>query len=380
MKIVVLQENLKKVLGQLRRVVPSKPQLPVLSSFLVEATEHGIVVSATDLYTGMRVNLAGDVEVVGKAAVPAVVFSDLVNTLSPGKVELELNDGTLSIKSSQSTATIQCYVSDDFPDFPEKEGEQLEVSWEAFEQILKCVPFATAKDDARPVLTSILFSLTPEGSVVVGTDGFRLSHLSLDSAALQAPQQSDDSTHLLLPAKALQEVYRVAAQQRKDSAQPVLWTFSKTMRQIFFGVDETEMVIRLMDGEFPPYQKIMPSEFATEIELDAEELESRLKGALVFARDSSFIVTLEPEGGSIMLSAVSPSLGSQRSQLTASVLKGSLQPISFNAHYILELLQTVKPEKITLCMNESLQPTQFKIEALPQLTYIVMPFRTTQTS
>lgn len=374
MKIIVLQENLKQALAHIRRVIPSKPQLPILSSILVEASNDGITFSGTDLYTGMRVRVKGSIENPGTVAVPAQVLTETVTSLFAGSVTLEEHSGSLELTTDQTTAKIQCYASDEYPAFPEKEGQEMTVGWAAFEHILKTVPFSTAKDDSRPVLTSVLFDFN-DSVQVVGTDGFRLSHVSLADTALQG-KPMDTVSQLLIPAKALQEVHRIASREKNISN--ISWTFSEQMKQVFFAVEDIEMVIRLMDGEFPPYQKIMPETFETELSLDAEQFETHLKGALVFAKEASQIVTFSFESETLTLTASSPSLGSHQSQMPIQLKTGQPETIAFNAHYILEMLQATKPETVTFKMNQSLQPAMFQVDQDASFKYIVMPFRVTQ--
>ena len=364
MKITLLQENLKQTVNNLKRVVPSKPQLPILSSFLIEAKDNKITISATDLYTGMRAQVPGTIEEEGALAVPAQVFTECVQSLGPGNVELIGESGSLKVISDTVKATIQCFSNEEYPSFPEKEGDEIQFAWEDFDTIIKLIPFATAKDDARPVLTSVLFMFSDQLKVVA-TDGFRLSFMSLD-------HQSSEELTLLIPGKALQEVHRIGSREEKKD---IRWTFSPQLKQLFFAVDDVEMVIRLMEGEFPPYQKIMPESFTTEVVIDPDQLLASLKGAMVFAREASHIIKFSFDTEQLTISASSPTLGNHQSTVPIKLVSGQPNEIAFNVHYLAELIQTAKPKSIKLLMNESLQPAQFEIDDNPAFRYIVMPFR-----
>lgn len=376
MKISVLQENLKLALSSVKRVIPSRPQLPVLSSVLFSVSKEGIFLLGTDLYTGMKIQVKGSVEHEGQVAVPAAVLFETISSLSPGKVVLEKKEGSLSVSTTQSSVSIQCFSSEEFPEFPEKEGQEVRLSWDLFEKIVTFVPLATAKDDSRPVLTSVLFDMnTGENPPrVVGTDGFRMSVLSAGKNDLVLPEKLAIS-QMLLPAKAVQEVRRVLSQDEKKE---VLWTLSTKMKQAFFSTDEVGMVVRLMDGEFPPYQKILPEQFSSVVEIDAEALLQNLKGAMVFAKEASQIVTLSFEDSHLVVSATSPSIGSHQSEVACSVVRGKPDKIAFNAAYIIEMIQAIKPQKLIFSMNESLQPAQFQVDEEPTFRYIVMPFRVSE--
>jgi DNA polymerase-3 subunit beta len=185
-------------------------------------------------------------------------------------------------------------------------------------------------------------------------------------------QQSPEERTLLIPGKALQEVHRIGSREEKKV---IRWTFSPQLKQLFFAVDEVEMVIRLMEGDFPPYQKIMPESFTTQVEIDPDQLLASLKGAMVFAREASHIIKLSFDADQLTISAASPTLGNHQSTVPIKLRSGQPNEIAFNVHYLVELLQTAKPKTLKLLMNESLQPAQFEIDGNQNYRYIVMPFR-----
>lgn len=363
MKISIKQSNLKQALNDVKRVVPSNPQLPILQAVLLQAVNGEITLSATDLFTGIKTTVLGSVDESGSAAIPAKTFSDVVSNLQAGTVRLETQDTQLTIQDDQSKTVLQIFTPEDYPQFPTKQGESIQLTKETFEKIVNYVSLATAKDDSRPILTSVLFNMG-DGLEVVATDGFRLATLSLNEIT---PLQ-----RLLIPAKSLSEISRLYS---KDEMSSVTLTVSTELKQVFCSFGEIEMIIRMMEGEFPPYQKIIPASFITEVVLDGSQLNQALKAALVFARESSNIVRLYFENDILKVVSSSPSLGNHESTIHLSQSIDRTTMIAFNAQYLLDFLNATKSDKIWLGMNESLQPALFRPEGMLEYRYIAMPFK-----
>lgn len=370
MKLELLQENLAKALNHVQRVVPTKPQLPILTAVLLSAKDKTISLSATDLYLGINTSLPGKVIEEGVVAIPGKIFTSSVLSLEPGKITLELEKDTLTISSPNNTTTIQCLPPDEFPDFPELNGDERVLSRELLESIEQKVGFSTSADLTRPVLTSLLFDFNDEGLLVVGTDGFRLATLELKDVKAKG----DES--FLVPAKALSEVVKIA--QDLESEDEVKFVVMDELKQAIFKIGDTTLFARLIEGEYPPYNKIIPSDFAHSFEIDGQEFENLLKRAQVFARESSNIIRLQIKDKQMKVVANSPTYGNQEGTMTVNVKSGEGGEIAFNSRYLLELISTLSPEKITFMMNESLTPALFRPDGEENYKYIVMPFRVNQ--
>jgi DNA polymerase III subunit beta len=373
MKITVLQENLLQALKQVRRVVPSKPQLPILSSILLEVKDQTIMVSATDLYTGIRARVQGVVEGEGSIAIPAAVFADMTSTLSGGQLELEASETSLKVTSQGSVSTIPVFPAADFPPFPDKDGDQIKISKTDLNEVVELVALACAKDDSRPALTAVLLKFG-EQTHAVATDGFRLAVLGLPNQVASDPEAK--LSQVLIPAAALREIHRLSSSIKSEFIE---LSISSKMKQMFCTVDDVELVIRLMDGDFPPYEKVMPAAYTTQVILDGEQLQQQLKGALVFARDSSNIVTFTITDQDVQLAATSAAAGTHQSSMPGKLVSGAGGTIAFNALYLQDFLASAKPKTVLFGMNESLQPALFRPEGRDEYHYIVMPFRTTNS-
>lgn len=370
MKIDLLQENLRESLSHLQKVVPTKPSLPILSAILIQAQNGIITLSATDLYLGMTTTVAGVIHEEGVVAVPGKLFREAIASLTPGKLTLQATEEAITISSNRTKTTLQCLASSEFPDFPTLEGKQRNIQTEEIVEIDKLVGFATSLDPTRPVLTSLLFSFEPDILQVVGTDGFRLGTLSLSQQ-----QEGEELGRLLIPAKAVSEVARLAS---TTSEKIVGFQVSQELKQVLFSIGNTQVFVRLIEGDYPPFEKIIPASFVEEVIFDAGELETLLKQALVFARESSNIVKISLNGDEATITALSPSQGQQEGSMKVERLKGTASEIAFNIRYLLEFLSSSKAERVYFGMNESLTPALLRPEGKEKYRYVAMPFRVSQ--
>ncbi len=367
MKLTLLQENLIQTLSVLTKALPSKPSLPILASIKLSADTAICTAQATDLYFGVDTSIAANVVQPGTAIVPGKQFKEVIASLSPGPLTLSFSDGTLLIESGKSKTTLQCQAADEYPPFPEVVGKSITLKTTALQAIDTLVGFAASTDVARPVLTSILFQATDGKTRVVATDGFRLAVLDILSGI-----SLDAEIQLLLPAKAISEVVRLAIQRNVDEVHLVV---SEELKQVKFSVAEVLVYVRLIEGQYPPYEKIIPSEFLSTVTFDAQELQTHCKRAQVFARESSNIIRFSCGPESVSVSATSNLVGTYQGVLEQAIFTGESMEIAFNAKYVQELLSALTTTTLQMRLLESLKPVSFTCAEVPGYTYIVMPFK-----
>lgn len=363
MHIEVLQTNLLSALKHCVRFLSSKPQLPILSCFYIETTEKEIWIISTDLHTGIRQQVEGTIQEPGTCVVPAKVLMDLVSSLS-GKITLSLSGTALTVETANASSVINTLLSEDFPPFPQADGNQITLPFDFFSKIVTYVSFAAGKDETRPILTSILFSLS-EKTLAVATDGYRLA--LYDAALSVSPAQ-----HLLFPAKSIEEVTKI---MQTESVKEVPVTLSEGLKQAFFTLPHSQVVLRILEGDFPTYEKIVPQTFEYQIHVDAGELEQHIKSAMIFSSEGSQIVQLSFFENTIEVCAKSSVLGEYKSSLPARVSVESTLKIAFNGRFILDFLQKISGKECVIKCNDPLKPVAFFCTDVPGLTYIAMPFR-----
>ncbi len=368
MKLAILQENLHNALQQGSLFIENKPQMPILSSFLVTAEKNTITLCATNLSIGIQLTISGKIEETGKAVIPAKLLSQYVSHQKPGKLTLELKKNSLYITSSDSTTTLQCFGVDDYPSFPQFEGKMQAFSTAILEQSSK-VTFASSKDDLRPVLASMLYVQEKDGTRLVSTDGYRL-------ALYEEKNKNKDENTFLLSAKVINLLAKLVDKNKEEK---VMFGVSDTMHQIFFRFGDVIVVSQLTEGDFPAYEKIIPSSFKTTISFHKQELEHHVKSALVFAQEASDIVEFSIQKEVMMITSLSSSTGEYKGEMPVKILTGDAGTIAFNARYLLDFCQHVDSDEIWFGMNDSLKPGMFKPLDGDSYCYIAMPFRTLES-
>ena len=366
MKVSLLQENLKLALIQLQKAIPTKPQLPILSSVLFSVFKSEMIISATDLYLGIRVKVQGQIQEVGKIAVPGEILRQLISSLPPGKIELSTTEKSLIIKTATTRTQIPYQSGEEFPEFPEVAGVQIELSVLEMKTMVEQVNYAISTDASRPVLTAMLLKFSKKNLEVVGTDGFRLAVVDLP------PRQNVQDLKVLLPAKTVQEVNRIVQQSKIEA---IICQIDTDLKQVKFIVDGTDIFVRMIEGEFPPYEKIIPTEFSTQVLFDGPSLLAELKRAVFFARETSNIVRMTLNQDSLAILSRSPSYGEYQSQLAAKGKVPASFEVAFNANYMIDFLLAQGEVEISLEANESLKPIMLSTVGSTAQKYIVMPFR-----
>lgn len=367
MKVSVLAENLKKGLSIALRGVSSRVALPVLSNVLLKAGKDGLVLSATDLELSFKVKVRAKVEEEGEIAVPAKLFADLVATFPPGVVELSLAKQTLKLSGEKVNAEIVGSSGEEFPALPKASGKGLTLPIEEMKTKIEMVGIAAAKDDARPILSGVLWKLAGNCVTLAATDGYRLG---VDEIKKDIKEAFETDEKLVLPVRALLELTRVL----ESSMEEVMVEFDKEKQQVIFSAGDVEMSSRLIAGEFPPYEKVIPANKAITVIFEKEGLIEAVKRASLFARDAANVVKLLVSDGSVTVTAQSDQMGGSQSVLDAEV-DGEEVKIAFNARYLLEYLMTVKEEKVMMETEGELKPAVFKLPEAGFL-HVIMPVRT----
>jgi len=367
MKNKVLQENLQQSLGYVQKAIPSRPALPILSSVLITAQESVFSIVATDLYFGIKASLPAAIEDAGKVVVPGKELKEIIQSLPPGELDLSSKKNLLQISSQRTKSSIQCQVGEEYPQFPEAEGGKFSLPTQVLNVLSEKVLKSVSTDQTRPILTGVMMDFSNKGLRVVGTDGFRLAIADFSEIQVSNPNT------LIIPGKVIDEVRRIAIQKNKES---VDFYFSEENKQVFFSFEDVEIFSRLIDGEFPPYQKIIPQDFENKIEVQAADLHEQIKRALIFAKDSSGIIQIhydDPSG--LIIKAESPSIGSFEGLIDSAKVEGQQGVIAFNARYLIDFLQPLSEEVISISLSGALKPAKFKVSSAPNFQYIVMPFR-----
>jgi len=365
MDLEVLQENLSKALSITSRFVASRAQLPVLANILLSASKTKLTLSATNLETSASISLGSKIKEDGELTIPAKNFFEIVSNLTQGNIHLVSEKENLKITGSGFSGRISGMNSSDFPKVPQtiKKDESIDLYETEFLSALPQVSFAASSDETRPILTGIYFILSKKSLSLVATDGFRLSRKIINM------EGSSKEIKIVIPKNILLEVARVG-----EENESVLLTIKEKEKQVVFGLDNLILSSRVLEGEFPDFEKIIPKGSSVKVRVDKEELLRAVKLASVFARDSANIVKIKIMKDSIKLTAESSQVGNQETIVDAKI-EGEPVEISFNYKFLEDFLRVVKGEEVLMEFNNASSPGVFLDPKDANFLHLIMPVK-----
>jgi DNA polymerase-3 subunit beta len=375
MKLSCLQENLKRGVAMVSHAVAGKSPLPVLSHILLATQEGQLQLAATDLEIGIKTRIGAKIEEEGAVTVPAKLFSDVIGSLPNDRVTLELDarTQTVTVTCARFTSNIKGIEADDFPPIPTIADRDPTISLapEPLRQAIDQVAFAAASDESRPVLTGVLMRMRDDNLVMAAADGFRLA-----TRTLPLPQGTPvtDIREFIVPARALSELARIVG----DAESEVAITVTPGGGQVLFHTDTVDLVSRLIDGNFPDFERIIPAEHTTRTLLDTQELIKAVKLSSFFALQSQGVVKLviEPGGemgpGKLTISANAAEVGDNVGELDGMVT-GEGGQLAMNVKFLNEALNAMKTAQVALETRTAQSPGVFKPVGQDDYLHVIMP-------
>lgn len=364
MKVEFLVENIESFLPLLSKTLPAHTQIPVLSNILLEAKGDGLYLYATDLELGIKIKISAKIDEEGSITVPGKQFIEAISSLPKGKVQLILEKDLLILKSQDNKIVFNTIVKEEFPSLFEEKGTKIGTfSRSEVEGIFSKVVFAVSYDEARPELTGILLSQKNKRIDFVATDGFRLSLKKEEGKEIL-----EDGESIILSAKLVQEVLF-----SKDDDEVCIY-LQKKGNQVLFESKNIILVGRLINGEFPNYEKVIPTHNKTKVVADTEEFLQKIKISSIFARESANIVKIKIEEGKLKIFAKSSGLGEGEASIDVEQ-DGDDNEIAFNVKFLMDLLKNTSSKSIKMEVNSPLEPAIFRSDDDKSFIHIIMPVR-----
>ena len=373
MKVSCLQENLAKGLSIVGRAVASRSTLPVLSNVMLATDKGRLKLSATNLELGINCWVGAKVETDGATTVPARLLTDFINSLPPEQIDLELavRTQTLNARCARFEANIKGIDAQEFPIIPTTDDGERAIRLEPddLRQMIDQVVFAAATDESRPILTGVLARFKEDQLTLAAADGFRLS---VRSASLG--QSVDEPIEVIIPARALGELARIAADQ-EDWVEVII---TPARNQILFHLKDVDLVSQLIEGTFPDYRQLIPTDHTTRTVVDASGFLKAARVSHLFARDAANIVRIEIAPGDelmpghITLEATSSELGDNVGQMDA-VVDGEPIEIAFNAKYLIDVLSVMDTTQVALETTSASSPGVLRPVGDDDFIHVIMP-------
>ncbi|WP_162179596.1 DNA polymerase III subunit beta [Thermogemmatispora carboxidivorans] len=382
MKFTCKQQDLSRGLSVVSHAVSSRSTLPILANVLLSAEQGRLKLAATNLEIGINCWVEAQIEEEGTTTVPARLFTELVNSLPQGAVQVTAQADTHVVNLQCLGLGINTNVKgmdpSEFPLIPTAEGGEPPILLEAplLKEMISQVAFAAAKDESRPVFTGVLVQVRDEQVTFVAADAFRLA-----TRTAPLPGAAEPREDILIPARTLTELARILPNEG-----PVEMIVTPNHRQVLFHTEQIDLVSRLLDGTFPNYRAIIPAEYKTRAVLETKALTERVKAAALFARNSSNITRLKisPQGsngsetGSVTIEATAEDLGDTTSTLNAAVDGEEIQ-IIFNVDYLVDVLNVLDAPEVALEVTSPMRPGVLRPVDATDYTYVIMPMHTNRS-
>jgi DNA polymerase-3 subunit beta len=349
------------------RGVSGRSTQPVQNNIYLEAKPEGLQLVATDLEViSIESLIEASVLEAGAVTVSARVLSEVAGNLPAGDVILEADErNAVSIACAKSHYSIHGMSARDFETLPSLASPtEFSIPQNEFHSILNQTAFATSRDETRPMLTGALFNLTPGQLQVVATDTYRLA---LRKAALSDAVAATRSA--IISAKALNEVLRVID---AGSAEPI--TVRLADNQVEFAVQNVKIGSRLIEGQFPNYEKVIPSSSDKRVLAAVSDLTAALKRALIVARDDANRVVFRTSGNLLRITAEAQQVGNVDEEIEVAV-EGEDAEIAFNARYMMDLLDSVKTDRVSIELTGPLNPGMMRPDGSDDYLYVLMPMQ-----
>lgn len=362
MKFSILQQDLLPPLQTVSRSVGIRSTLPVLDNILLSAEKDGLKLSATNLEIGVIKNIACKVLEEGEITVPSKTLLEIISGLGQTKIEIESAQELLSVQADKFKASLNAIPATEFPAIPVSEKIEVKFPSEVIQNTQQIL-FAAATDDGRPVLTGVLTEVKGDKLNLVATDGFRLAH--------QVAQVSKDAKplRLLIPKKTYEELVRILSEEEVEEV-----GVATLQNQIVFSLGQTMVSSRLIEGIFPAWEKIIPTQRVTRCLIDKEVLLKGIKLSSVFAKNEAGVTVLNLSDQGLMLNSSAKELGSLENQLDAQI-EGEKLEVAFNSKFLQDAVSAAPSQQLMIEFSGPLSAALIKPVGIDGLEYIVMPLR-----
>jgi len=363
MKMRVRKEDILKTLQQAQSAINPRAGLPILSNLLIEAESGNVKLTGTDLDIGIISNSQADIEVKGAITVPAKKFADIIRELPDETLSMSVKkNNVVIIESGNTVFKIMGLPKEEYPKLPEfTDAHFVLLQQNTLKTMLGMTSFAISRDETRYILNGILFLIEEDKLTMVATDGRRLSLIKKE---FKAPKNL--KAKFIVPAKTATELLKTL----EDTSTELKMTFTKN--QVLFDLGQTIIISRLIEGEYPNYEQVIPKEAKEKLTIDRERLLSAAKRASLLTTQDSLAVRLDIHNDKIVVSKSTPDVGESKEELGAEY-NGSHLSIGFNPSYLMDVLKNINIETVAIELFGPDKPGVIRLG--DEYTYVLLPMQ-----
>src|SRR5512145_382639 len=366
MELVVRKNELLRELQLFQGIVERKNTIPILANVLIEAKGEEMRMLATDLEVALRSHCKASVGKSGTLTLPAKKLYEIVKALPETDVRIEEDKKGVKVAADRFDSRMQTLPREDFPTLPDASGKtRATLPRNALKQMVEKTQFAITGEDTRYFLNGAKFVLRPDTLTLVATDGHRLALVEVAHKV-----GVNEEIGVILPKKTLLELGKLLAEGDSD----VL--FEAGENHLFFDVGGRILISRMIEGQFPAYERVIPKNNDKEIDFERERLTSAVKRVALLSNERSRAVKFEIGKGKVEVTSSSSEFG-EASEEIAVDYSGAPLAISFNAQYVLDFLSAVETDSVQLSLKDDVsQAVMRPIGAQGySYTYVIMPMR-----
>ncbi len=370
MELVVRKNDLLRELQLFQGIVERKNTIPILANVLMEAKGDEVRFLATDLEVGLRSKCSASVSKGGSLTLPAKKFYEIVKSLPETDIRIAEEKGGVKVAADRFDSRMQTLPREDFPTLPESAGDAPAATLPraSLKEMVAKTQFAITGEDTRYFLNGALFVLRPDAMSLVATDGHRLA---LVTVARDGKAKKDaDEIKAILPKKTLGELSRLLMEGDGDIA------YERGENHLFFQVGDRLLISRMIDGQFPAYERVIPKGNDKHIEFERDRLTNAVKRVALLSNERSRAVKFQIEKGKVDVTSSSPDLGEAKETLPVEY-DGAAMQICFNAQYVLDFLSAVSTDVVSLDLKDEVSQAVMKPVGAEgyDYTYVIMPMR-----
>ena len=366
MEIVVRKNDLLRELQLFQGIVERKNTIPILANVLIEADGDEVRLLATDLEVALRSRCPASVGKSGSLTLPAKKLYEILKALPETDVRIEEDKNGVKVAADRFDSRMQTLPREDFPTLPEASGKsRATLPRNALKEMVAKTQFAITGEDTRYFLNGAKFVLKPNSLTLVATDGHRLALVEVTHNV-----GVTEEVGVILPKKTLLELGKLLVEGDGD----VL--FESGENHIFFDVGGRMLISRMIDGQFPAYERVIPKGNDKNIEFERERLTNAVKRVALLSNERSRAVKMEISKGKVEVTSSSSEFGEAREELQVDYTGGSMK-ISFNAQYVLDFLNVVETDVVMLSLKDEVSQAVMKPVGAQgyDYTYVIMPMR-----
>jgi DNA polymerase III subunit beta len=374
MELVVRKTDLLRELQLFQGIVERKNTIPILANVLLEANGTEVKMLATDLEVGLRSKCPATVSKSGSLTVPAKKLYEIVKALPETDVRIEEDKGGVKVAADRFDSRMQTLPREDFPTLPDSTGTvSATLPRDVLRQMVSKTQFAITGEDTRYFLNGALFLLRPESMGLVSTDGHRLAHITVprDGAKSKAAKgATDEETRVILPRKTLLELGRLLAEGEGDIL------YERGENHLFFTLGERLLISRMIDGQFPAFERVIPKNNDKHVEFDRDRLTAAVKRVALLSNERSRAVKFQIDKGKVEIASSSPEFGEAKEILMVDYAAAPVT-ICFNAQYVLDFLGVCETDSVSLDFKDEMSQAVLKPLGAEgyDYTYVIMPMR-----